>query len=176
MLDIEQIKQAVPVESILCRLIESHTLNVLIDETCTEDEIATSLEAVVLYMYKVNRDIHLRILGDQHRTDYIDTLIKGYNLKDNIHYLDTVDYSNILSYYLGSDVFVTNNPHSTAMELAQNCYLAKLCFRDGGAIFEEGIFYLPERSADLGAMFVLIHEKNDRAELTGHNKLVKSGE
>lgn len=104
-------------EQIMNELIFSENLNVLfVGRIAPNKGYTTLIETIKYYRNSFGRDIKLRIIGkfDDGLPGYnglLRSMIQQYNLNNNIQFIGEITDSVLMSYYLGSDVFLCASEH-----------------------------------------------------------------
>lgn len=174
MLDEKRIRDAVPVEDILCSLIESSCLNIVADGACTEDEMECILAGMNKYMQGKDDDFHIYVLGTGKDTVYIRTMISGYGMQDRTEFIGTEDHGMVLSLLLGCDAVVSPDSAGICMELGKSCHAAGICLSGTGDIrLEDGILYMKALPENIGAAMMLVRERHYTEELMGYTSHIR---
>ena len=173
----EILQDTSPKEELLIKLIESKTLNILIDDSFTEDLIQVLFRAVQLYSKKVDRNAHIGIHGLDGKEEAITKLAKHYHYDKIIDYISRTDHPKLLSYFLGCDVFISNDHDSFGIGFAGEVFLPRICMNteyDGRLI--EGVFYVGMDESSLASILTIIKKKTYRDQLSGHTALIRLGD
>ncbi|MBO7453432.1 MAG: hypothetical protein J6U54_24115 [Clostridiales bacterium] len=170
-LDSAKIRSAKPVEEILGKIINTQTLNVLLD-TCSFENTKNVLEALSIYICRVSIDAKLYMIKNPELEEKILEEIYALNLDNNVITIDGEDPSTMLSYIMGCDVSVSDDRDSVIVGLAKEFYLPRVCIGKGNFLkFEDGIFNIDSKPLDIASAFMLIREREHRDELSGHKRL-----
>lgn len=114
---LEKWSRKTPDEQLLKDLIYSNTLNLLfVGRVVPNKGHLYLLEVIYLYCYNFDSKIKLRIVGkfDDGLVDYnqeIKNKIEQYGISSNVEFIGEITDSTLLSYYLGSDLFVCSSEH-----------------------------------------------------------------
>lgn len=104
-------------EKILSELVFSKNLNVLfVGRIAPNKGYTTLIETIRYYRNSFDNNIKLRIIGkfDEGLTEYNElliSLIQRYKLNNNIQFIGEINDSILMSYYLGSDIFLCASEH-----------------------------------------------------------------
>lgn len=173
MTDIETIKSSNPEEELLCELIETDLMGIVLDECCTEDQLARVINAVHLYKRACGGSIRIFIVGNDKDTPYIRKLMAGYGTADEFEFVNAADSNRLLTRFLGSEALITSDKDSSCAGLAKEFYLPRLCLSDETDFcFEDGILYIGSEPSALSAALMVIRERKYTDELSGHRRLV----
>jgi glycosyltransferase involved in cell wall biosynthesis len=110
---IESLGKEKPKEYILGDLIENKNINILyVGEISSETGILMLLDIVRRYMDCYGNTIKLRIITKQINDNdpyfiQVRERINSYGLSDSVDIIDKYDNSSLLSFYLGSDVYIS---------------------------------------------------------------------
>lgn len=114
---IDEWKKCIPDSEILNSLIESNAVNLLFVGRIAPNKGHISLiEILRIYVSNYRGNVKLRIIGkfDDLTGKYNEVLfdlIKRYRLEDNVEFIGEVTDSTLMSYYLGSDIFICTSEH-----------------------------------------------------------------
>lgn len=114
---IDEWKNCIPDPSILNMLINAEDINLLFVGRIAPNKGHISLiEVLKIYRLNYKRNVKLRIIGkfdDQIKgyNDKLINLIKCYGLEENVEFIGEVTDSTLMSYYLGSDIFICTSEH-----------------------------------------------------------------
>lgn len=129
---IDEWNRCIPDSSVLNSLIESNVVNLLFVGRIAPNKGHISLiEILRIYVSNYRENVKLRIIGkfDDLTREYNEVLfdlIKRYRLEENIEFIGEVTDSTLMSYYLGSDIFICTSEHEgfcVPILEAQNFYL-----------------------------------------------------
>jgi glycosyltransferase involved in cell wall biosynthesis len=115
--NLDQWLNMAPNEGILKALLENPVINLLFVGRFTPNKgHEMLLEVVRDYVAHYDRNIVLHMIGkkDSRLDTYIariEDLVEGYGLEDNVNWVQEVDDSVLLSYYLGCDFYVNCSDH-----------------------------------------------------------------
>lgn len=129
---IDEWKECIPDATILNSLVDSEDINLLfVGRIVPNKGHLRLIEILRIYMLNYTRNIRLRIIGkfdDQIKgyNEKLVNLIKCYGLEENVEFIGEVTDSTLMSYYLGSDIFICTSEHEgfcVPILEAQNFYL-----------------------------------------------------
>lgn len=129
---IDEWKECIPDFKILNTLIDSEDINLLfVGRIAPNKGHLFLIEILRIYLLNYTRNIRLRIIGkfdDQIKcyNEKLINLIKCYRLEENVEFIGEVTDSTLMSYYLGSDIFICTSEHEgfcVPILEAQNFYL-----------------------------------------------------
>lgn len=173
MTDIETIKSSNPEEELLCELIETDLMGIVLDECCTEDQLARVINAVSLYKRAYDGRIRIYIVGNDKNTPYIRKLMAGYGTAEEFEFINADDGDRLLTRFLGSEALITSDRESSCTRLAKEFYLPRLCLSEGMDFhFEDGVLYIGSEPSAISAALMVIKERKFTDELSGHKRLV----
>lgn len=173
MIDIEAIKSSNPEERLLCELIETDLMGIVLDECCTEDQLARVINAVHLYKRACGGRIKIFTVGNNNDTPYIRKLMAGYGTAEEFEFVNAADGDGLLTRFLGSEALITSDTKSSCAGLAKEFYLPRLCLSEETDFrFEDGVLYIGSEPSAISAAFMVIKERKFTDELSGHRRLV----
>lgn len=173
MTDIETIKSSNPEEELLCELIETDLMGIVLDECCTEDQLAKVINAVHLYKRACGGRIRIFTVGNDKDTPYIRKLMAGYGTADDFEFVNADDSDGLLTRFLGSEALITSDINGSCAGLAREFYLPRLCLSEGTDFrFEDGVLYIGSEPSVISAALMVIKERKFADELSGHKRLV----
>ncbi len=154
---IDEWKKNIPDPAILNLLIDAEDINLLfVGRIAPNKGHIFLIEVLRIYLINYKRNAKLRIVGkfdDQIKgyNEKLLNLIKCYGLEDNIEFIGEVTDSTLMSYYLGSDIFICTSEHEgfcVPILEAQNFYLPIIALNacavtdtcgDGGVLLNDDL-------------------------------------
>ncbi len=109
MLKVDKTMKSHLYEELLQDMINPQTINYLVDESCERDELTSLLESVLLMISEgiIKKRIRIGLAGKAYKESLMARLDIGKDICAVFEYVDPDDADGVLSYLLGSDVYIT---------------------------------------------------------------------
>ena len=149
----DDLKLAVPVETILKELVESKDLNILILDSLKNYQFCLELcKAARLYENIFGRKVHILFLTDDKEDKR--QLYSLLDVNSNIQHVFCNEPSELISYFLGSDILLLEDSIKEYIDIAKIFKLPVLIASKKGALLLSAmISKVPQESMSLCACF-----------------------